>query len=280
MTPLRQKTSSVKIVPILWLLAVFLIQLSGNASAQEPDTSFQSLKASLNTQKIRYLPFTETQKTYGLSLIHRRVPYLKLKLSLSREINTDYETGWVTLTEKTGPYSLYQDSYLPLDRYISLHNSHQLDKAWRGDLKSALTREEEQKAGGLIKYEIPIKFPKAVRSIIGEGGPGLRVSGYRRISFSGRSEWDSGVKSTAMVRQSKFPQLHMEQTSKFTITGTVGSKVTVKVDQDSQRDTELANRIEIRYKGEEDEIVQSVEMGNTNLSLPNTQFVGYSESVQ
>jgi len=106
------------------------------------------------------------------------------------------------------------------------------------------------------------------------------VSGYRRISFSGRSEWDSGIKSTAMVRQSKFPQLHMEQTSKFSITGTVGSKVTVKVDQDSQRDTELANRIEIRYKGEEDEIVQSVEMGNTNLSLPNTQFVGYSESVQ
>jgi hypothetical protein len=280
MTLLRQKTSSVKIAPILWLLAVFLFQLSGSAPAQEPDSSFQNLSASLNTEKIRYLPFTETQKSYGLSLINRRLPYLKLKLNLSREVNADYETGWVTLTEKTGPYSLYRDSYLPIDRYLSLHNSYELDKAWQQDLRLGLTKEEQEKAGGLIKYEIPIKFPKALRSIIGEGGPGLRVNGYRKISFSGRSEWDSGVTSTAMVRQSKFPQLHMEQTSKFTITGTVGSKVTVKVDQDSQRDTELANRIEIRYKGEEDEIVQSVEMGNTNLSLPNTQFVGYSENVQ
>ena len=284
MTLLRQKTSSVKIVPILWLLAVFLIQLSGSAGAQEevqePETSFQNLKASLNLESIKYLPFTETQKTYGLSIIHHRLPYLKLKLDLRREVKTDYETGWVTLSEKLGPYSLYKDSYLPLDRHVSLQDSYESEKAWRQDLKSGLTKEEEEKAEGLISYEIPIKFPKAVRSIIGEGGPGLRVNGYRRISFSGRSEWDSGVKSTAMVRQSKFPQLHMEQTSKFTITGTVGSKVTVKVDQDSQRDTELANRIEIRYKGEEDEIVQSVEMGNTNLSLPNTQFVGYSENVQ
>jgi cell surface protein SprA len=72
----------------------------------------------------------------------------------------------------------------------------------------------------------------------------------------------------------------MEQISRFDINGTIGTKITVSVSHDSKTDIPLANRLMLRYKGEEDDILKSIEAGNTTLSLPNTQFVGYSQSIR
>ncbi|MCP4631851.1 MAG: hypothetical protein GY855_02915, partial [candidate division Zixibacteria bacterium] len=40
------------------------------------------------------------------------------------------------------------------------------------------------------------------------------------------------------------------------------------------------NRLILRYKGDEDDVLQTIEAGNTNLSLPNTKFVGYSQRIR
>jgi len=126
---------------------------------------------------------------------------------------------------------------------------------------------------------IGVALPERFDRIFGEGGGNLRVSGYRRITFSGRSQW-TDVANTDNVQQSRFPSLNMEQISAFQITGTIGTKITVKVSQDSQTDIPLANRIQIRYKGDDDDVLKVIEAGNTNLSLPNTRFVGYSSRIQ
>jgi hypothetical protein len=122
-------------------------------------------------------------------------------------------------------------------------------------------------------------LPKRFDQVFGEGGANLKITGYRRISFSGRSQWQDGSGSD-LYRQSKFPSLNMEQISRFDITGTIGSKITVSVSQDNQTDIPLANRIQIRYKGDDDDILKTIEAGNTNLALPNTRFVGYSQQIQ
>ena len=139
-----------------------------------------------------------------------------------------------------------------------------------------LARRDQARGGGGLGLSVAL--PKRLNKIFGEGGAGLRVSGFRKITFSGRSQWTDGQSN--LLRQNKFPSLSMEQISRFDITGTIGSKITVKVSQDSQTDIPLANRIQIRYRGDEDDILKTIEAGNTNLSLPNTQFVGYSQRIQ
>jgi len=142
----------------------------------------------------------------------------------------------------------------------------------------ALTKAQKDKAGGLLSFNIPVKS-KTFESVFGEGGAGIKVSGYHKITFSGRSTWRDQA-STATSKQSKFPSLNMEQISRFDINGNIGSKVTVAVSHDSKTDIPLANRLILRYKGDEDDILKSVEAGNTTLSLPNTKFVGYSQSIK
>ena len=142
--------------------------------------------------------------------------------------------------------------------------------------KSIVASTQKQQRTGL---GINVALPKRLDGIFGEGGAGLRVTGFRRITFSGRSQWTDAADND-IYRQNKFPSLNMEQVSRFDITGTIGSKISVKVSQDNQTDIPLANRIQIRYKGDDDDILKTIEAGNTTLSLPNTRFVGYSSRIR
>ena len=168
------------------------------------------------------------------------------------------------------PVSVDAENYLNYKMKENRYRKfHQLSNGTNKDGKGT-------RKGGLgLSLGLPDRFNK----IFGEGGAGLRVSGYRKVIFSGRSQWTDGSSST-LYNQSKFPSLHMDQFSKFDITGTIGSKITVKVSQDSQTDIPLANSIQIRYKGDDDDILKVIEAGNTNLSLPNTKFVGYSSQIR
>jgi len=134
----------------------------------------------------------------------------------------------------------------------------------------------KNREGGL---GIKVALPKRLDRIFGEGGAGLKVTGFRKITFSGRSSW-TDASSSDTYQQSKFPALNMEQISQFEINGNIGSKIKVRVTQNSQSDIPLANRIWIRWEGDDDDILKTIEAGNTTLSLPRTALVGYSAQVQ
>ncbi len=189
-----------------------------------------------------------------------------------------------------GRFIMFQDYYLDdklsafqvieLKKYVNYRLYAAFEESWKKDLRAQYGKESKEGEGGAVQIEIPWEPPKIVQGIIGEGKSNIRVTGMRSITFSGRSQWEDGIENTGTFKQSKFPTLQMEQKSRFKVTGTIGSKITVEVDQDSERHTELSNTIKLRYTGEEDEILQSIEAGNTNLALPNARFIGYSENVQ
>ncbi len=201
-------------------------------------------------------------------------------LNIRRSVSIDAESNLVWLQQTVAGVDLSVPLVMSLSEYLRLRGRWGLRVNWRTFSRAQLQQEGDGDRRSLFEIQIPVKFPKALRSIIGEGGTGLKVTGMRRVSFAGRSEWTEGLQQTATTKPSKFPSLNMEQKSRFTIEGTVGSKITVSVDQDSERDNDLENSIQIRYTGEEDEIIQEIQAGNTTLALPNTEFVGYSQNVK
>ncbi|HSG99611.1 MAG TPA: hypothetical protein VLB27_06150, partial [candidate division Zixibacteria bacterium] len=157
---------------------------------------------------------------------------------------------------------------------------------WRAERERAFTMRSQRTAalreaesgGGGLKVNIPIRS-RAVESLFGEGGAGLQVSGNRMISFAGVSNWRDGT-GLNNSQSSRFPSLEMEQTYRFNIVGTIGSKIFVKVNQDSRVNVPLANRLELRFKGSEDDVIKTIEAGNTTLSLPGASMLRYSSQVR
>ncbi len=244
-----------------------------------PPVAAVALDISLKESDRTLVRFGYPPQQTGLSISSDSIPLLETTNLQSRQsVLVEYEHGFVCIAENRGQYQLYKPLFLSLPSYTSVSNRLQMDYQWRKNLNRHFLSGGGG-SRGLLEWEIPVKFPKMVSKIIGEGGPALKVQGYRKISFSGRSMWEDGLVNTATSRQSKFPSLHMEQYSSFTITGTIGSKISVKVDQDSRRHTDLENTLQLRYKGEEDEIIQSIEAGNTNLRV-GSGVVGYGEQKQ
>src|SRR5262249_9045455 len=77
-------------------------------------------------------------------------------------------------------------------------------------------------------------------------------------------------------RRSLFPALDMQQDLDIHLEGQLSDRVKVNLLQNSATQIPLANKIAINYRGDEDDLVQSLDLGNTNLSLPGTQYVSYS----
>jgi hypothetical protein len=125
------------------------------------------------------------------------------------------------------------------------------------------------------QIDIPFKLPGTLGRVIGEGA-NLNVSGSEQITFGGQSRYRVNEPITERGPRSKFPTLDMKQHLRIDLNGTVGEKIHVMVHHDSEIDTPLENRIKLRYEGHDDEIVQSIEMGNTTLSIPGSEFVSYS----
>jgi hypothetical protein len=116
--------------------------------------------------------------------------------------------------------------------------------------------------------------------IIGADIAGQRVSLRIRglISITGKyNQQNNSILATGNMENEQKNFL-MDQTQQFTIEGTIGDRITISIDEDSERDFEFENAIKIDYKGKEDEIVQSANFGNIGLSLPGTQFVTGSAS--
>jgi cell surface protein SprA len=186
----------------------------------------------------------------------------------------DLRRGIVTTTTTVGGVQVRPPEVRPLDKAVA--------EGIAAQLASNLTKTRRELGRPLtggdtgprleMRFDIP-NLPPVAKGIIGEGPSTLHISGYGRISMSGRSQYRTGETVGSTYQQSKFPTLSMQQELSFKIDGTIGSKIYVAIDQDTRRISELDNNVHIRYQGEEDEVIKEIEAGNTNLSLPGTQFV-------
>jgi len=255
------------------LLFVFLSGPAAYAAAGEIDIFIH--------YKSRFVPPLNIPKfPEGLSAIKTDAYLLRLnRIERSWVVEIPSDNQYVSLTLFAGSYSLYNPIVMSRDNYIKYSAEKAVTDAWIKDMENFSGTKSKDKGNDGIEIPLNINIPKPVKSIIGEGGPRINVTGSRRISFSGKSQWDD-LTTTGTFKQSKFPSLHMEQTSRFKIKGQIGSKISIEVDQDSNRDVDMANTLKLRYKGEEDEIIQSIEAGNTTLKLPNSQFIGFSQNIQ
>ena len=225
--------------------------------------------------------YRETDYSFSAALEPLTFPLISPRMKRNPAlVRANSETS--SLTFNTEFYKRGNDtqSLVPVSADAESFMTYRMRKGTREQFHKVTTRaitnpDRKRQDGGL---GVRLALPKRLDRVFGEGGAGLKVTGFRKITFSGRSNW-TDASSSDTYQQSKFPSLNMEQISQFDITGTIGSKINVKVSQNSQTDIPLANRIQIRYKGDEDDILKVIEAGNTNLSLPRTALVGYSARV-
>ena len=132
--------------------------------------------------------------------------------------------------------------------------------------------------GALVDIKIPVKVPKALSVITGEGDTNIKITGSRRIDLSGLNTTVGGQAQTVRARAAEGFTVNFEQESQLNVQGTIGDRITLNLQQDSRGQSDISESLQFRYDGDEDDIIQEIEAGRTSLSLPGTRLVGFSSS--
>ncbi|HEY3157242.1 MAG TPA: hypothetical protein VGK76_11550, partial [Candidatus Eisenbacteria bacterium] len=187
-------------------------------------------------------------------------------------ISLDPSNGHIRETYSEGGIETRPPMVTDLDEYSGLLTTRTYRRLWRDQAKSSrsVARTGAIKRSG-FNIDLPIQIPKQLRGILGSGAPNIDVSGSETITLSGVSDWtvrsgDQGLDREAK-RPSAFPSLEMKQDLQVNLTGSIGDKIKVDVDQSSNVQTSLDNKVKLRYEGDEDDMIKSIDLGNTNLSL-------------
>ncbi len=182
----------------------------------------------------------------------------------------DYNSGLVFLEKWSNSYYLGIEDILTFKEYLDYQAVNSIKKGWKEKQEQERKKQEtEFGSQGLIPdIDIP-KLP-----IFGEGSK-INISGSDKITFGGRQTtvYGEGVPQSG-IGPSLLPELKMDQELRVNLDGSIGDKTKIVIDHDSEREFEGKNKIKLSYTGTEDEIVQSIEMGDTRLTIPGTNYTG------
>ncbi|MFC1728747.1 cell surface protein SprA [candidate division KSB1 bacterium] len=195
--------------------------------------------------------------------------------TIFRETVFDEETGYYIVTEKVRNYDLSVPLVMERERFIEFGRQQEIRRLWHeATLRSINPVVAAQAGPGGVNITIPVPIQsEALSRIVGSSDISLQVNG--EVDIRGNLVKNDYGQVKDIQRGSDY-SFKLEQTQRFNITGMIGQKISVLVDQNSERDFDIQNNIRILYDGDEDEIFQSIEAGNVSLSLPGAQLITFS----
>ena len=196
------------------------------------------------------------------------------------QVTMDPDSGTVTTSPHLGEVPLGPGNARTLSAFSRESGRVTFERLWH-DISQRNLNVKTETAGRSatttgLTFKLPSPLPARVQSLLGPGGPALNVSGSENIRLSGTSDWTNQQVGLVGQRRSLFPTLNMQQDLDIRLEGQLSDRIKVNLLQNSANQIPLANRIAINYKGDEDDLVQALDLGNTNLTLPGTQYVSYS----
>lgn len=217
-----------------------------------------------------------------VSLAYPRVHpfYLDLPLDVVHEARIDSSGTRVTIRETVGNKDVKVPLTMSLDEYLQARMDYEWRKGFE-DLahKYELKQKQDELTnllGNITNIEIPIPA-NPILSIFGDRRSiRLNINGGVDIRGSFRNEKtdETVISSLGNVRN----EPDFKQDVQIGVNGTVGDKLNIMADWNTQRTFEYENQLKIKYTGYEDEIVQSIEGGNVSLQTPSS-FVGSSQAL-
>lgn len=265
-----------------------------DTTKKSKETHLDSLKIKAKQDSIKHIQLMEQDSTARLEYFryHRddspSVPFRDKKPSsffvrpsegfLTKSVQLDSTGTKVTIKEMLGgqPYRTYLE--MPLAEYIKLRlkaisRDVWENKAYEYKLKSS-KKDLNQVISDITNIDIPLPSTPLL-SIFGPPKINLKIGGQVDIHGAWRNETTTGITSSALGNTRNEPDF--KQQVQINLNGTIGDKLTLGADWNTERQFQYENQLKIKYTGYEDEIIQSIEAGN--VSLETSPLVGGSEAL-
>ncbi|MBO6574940.1 MAG: cell surface protein SprA [Rhodothermales bacterium] len=178
-----------------------------------------------------------------------------------------------TTREQVGSQDVRYPVEVDFNTYRQLRLRYDLNESWEELVVEHQRQLEQRRRGGLgFNVVVPGGRESAFTTIFGTSEVDLRVNGQADI----RAGFDYRKSDQQVAFTGRPSQLDpdFKQDLRLGITGSIGDKLQIDVNYDSQNQFDYQNQLKLHYQGYDDEIVQSIEAGNVFLQTPSTLIRG------
>ncbi|HLG32080.1 MAG TPA: cell surface protein SprA, partial [Ignavibacteriaceae bacterium] len=233
-----------------------------------------------STNRLKYFKYDREDKPY-VEIRPKKQSKFFVQPSpayVKRSIEMDSTGKYVIIKEKIGTQETKIVQRVPIEDYIYLKLGLRERDSWETLGYSYKLKDEKMGLSQLITditdFEIPLPSV-GVLSIFGEPKISLKIGGAVQIHGAWRSETTEGVTASRLGNTRNEPDF--KQQVQINVSGTIGDKLNIVADWNTERTFEYENQLKIKYTGYDDEIIQSIEAGN--VSLQTSSLIGGAEAL-
>ena len=186
--------------------------------------------------------------------------------SVEQTIVYDPATGTYIFKETIGNGLDYRNpSMMTLEEYLEYERQKSLRDNWKDKI-------DEQTAENQ-PFELPIKVgSKVFENFFGSDQITIRPQGSVELSFGvNSSRYDNPI---LPVKQRRVTRFDFQQQIQLNLVGQIGTKLKIGTSYNTQAAFDFDNISKLEYTGNEDQIMQKIELGNVAMELPTTLIPG------
>ena len=197
----------------------------------------------------------------------------------------DLETEMIRVLIRYGNHQVSNPIYISFEAFLDNMFYVAFDREFGKVKIQQLTTSNRIDQQGLIPEIIirlpPGAMPRTVRRIMGNEAGRLNLSGSQRITVSAGRTHRKTNQVTEWGGNTDF-NINIKQDLSLFLRGTIGEKIAVSVRYNSGQESNIfdPNNVSVKYTGDEDEIIQSIDAGNISLSLPGSRHISSVGSSQ
>ena len=246
-------------------------QSSKTADAQSGKTPEEAADFVTETDSAIWAP-TKVKQLGVQNFGELNQPYSSLDLqdpaNISTTVEYQPETGTYVLhtrigeTDVTTPYMLTQEEY---NRYAERQIMHQY---WQQKIGEVEHNNESKFDITDMKFNIG-----PADKVFGPGGVQLKMQGSAELLFGFKHQYIANPSLTLRARNNNI--FDFDEKIQASIQGKVGSKLNFNMSYNTEASFSFDQQnLKLNYKGEEDDIIQSIEAGNVTMDLPSSLIRG------
>ncbi|MBO7522394.1 MAG: cell surface protein SprA, partial [Bacteroidales bacterium] len=192
--------------------------------------------------------------------------FLKNPSNIKSSVKYDAEKNEYILYQKVGPFDYRLPVYMSPEEYRKYEYTTSMREYWKSRVSG---REESFRSNLIPQIEVG---GQAFDKIFGSNTINIIPQGSAELVFGVKiSHIDNATLSEKLRTTTTFD---FEEKIQMNVTGTIGDKMELGINYNTDALFDFENRTKLKYTGNEDEIIKKIEAGDVTLPLKGSLITG------
>ncbi|MCQ2228209.1 MAG: cell surface protein SprA [Bacteroidales bacterium] len=189
----------------------------------------------------------------------------------------DAETGMVTIYRKMGGLNVRMPYSMSIEEYQNDKIRRSMMDYWMSKREQASPRltqnqtPEEQQKNTLLNSKWKVNSD-LFKSVFGSDMVTMKLQGQAKVSIGVQSNRIDNP--TMQERMRKNTSFDFDESIQLNLNAQIGERMKLGINYNTDATFDFENEVKLAYTGTEDDIIQNIEAGNINWSLPGTLIQG------